>query len=79
MALAIRNRRNPPQPRYRMGTLTWTADRHGTVRTDDGESVEVTIPNGLWCWTGNRVALYRYPSGWVAVARMTAGPGLEYQ
>jgi hypothetical protein len=80
MALMMRNRREPPRPRYRMATLTWTADRVGQARMDDTqEVVQVTIPNGLWCRAGERVALVRYPGEWVAARRMVFTARLSFR
>jgi hypothetical protein len=77
--LWIRNRTPKPPARYRNATLTWTADRVGTARADDGATLNVILPNGLWCRAGDRVALFLYPDGWVAVHRICVGPALEYR
>lgn len=58
-------RRGRGGPAYRRGTLTWCGDRDGIVRTDDGHTLDVIIPNGLWPPAGARVALTKYPDGWV--------------
>lgn len=58
-----------PPRRTRVATLTWVDDRAGRARTDDGESLDVIIPNGLWPQSGDRIALVRYPDGWVVIGR----------
>ena len=56
------------------GTLTWAGDRVGTARADDGATLDVIIPNGLWPVAGQRVALCRYPGGWVVTGVWVSRP-----
>jgi hypothetical protein len=39
--------------------------------------VDVRLPDVLWLVTGDRVMLYHYPDGWVAVLRVVIGPALD--
>jgi hypothetical protein len=83
MALRYRNRPQPQQPRkrwpvrqiYRYATLVWTdGDRAGRARMDaDRTEVEVIIPNGMWSRVGTRIAMVRYPDGWVLAKRVVVG------
>jgi hypothetical protein len=58
-----------PDRQYPTATLVWSADRYGTAYTDGGAQIEVIIPGRLFCNTGDRVAMTRYPQGWVVIAR----------
>lgn len=60
-------------------TLTWAGDRVGTARLDTGGTLDVRLPDVLWLKAGDRVKLYHYPDGWVAVLRyrFTDIPGPE--
>jgi hypothetical protein len=75
MTLARRDRRQPTKPRYRNATVIQVRDRTATVRADGGAHLDVQVPNGLWLWPGNRVALARYPQGWVAVGGLAGSNG----
>lgn len=56
------------KPRYQVATLLWVGDRCATAVPDGNtRHVDVIVPNGLWVFPGNRVALTRYPYGWVVV------------
>lgn len=67
-----------PRPVLTPGTLTWAGDRVGTVRLDSGASVDARLPDVLWLRRGDRVMLYRYPDGWVAVLRVEIGRPLDF-
>ena len=83
MVLWIRNRgkrldARPGQPVLASGTLTWSGDRNGTACLDRGGSVDVVLPNALTGLpTGTRIALTRYPDGWVVVGWWASGPDLR--
>ena len=68
-----------PRPAHTPGTLTWAGDRVGTVRLDRGGSVDVRLPDVLWLRQGDRVLLYRYPDGWVAVLRVAIARSLDFR
>jgi hypothetical protein len=79
VALYLRDRKPKPKPRYRLATLLMTRDRFAYARADDGDLVKVVIPNGMWPSSGDRVALFRYPDGWVAVYRVVISPPLSHE
>lgn len=60
-------------------TLTWAGDRVGTARLDTGGSVDVRLPDVLWLRAGDRVLLYHYPDGWVAVLRIAIDRPLNFK
>lgn len=45
-------------------------DRSGLARLDTGGTVQAHLPDVLWLREGDRVMLYPYPDGWVAVLRI---------
>jgi hypothetical protein len=67
-----------PAPALRIATVTCSRDGWAHVREDDdalidddGRLVNVIVPAALvGLAPGDRVALYRYPQGWVAVGVM---------
>lgn len=71
-------RRWPVRQVYRFATLVWhDGDRHGRARCDnDNTEVDVIIPNGMWSRVGTRIAMVRYPEGWVMVKRVVVHPRL---
>lgn len=76
--------RNAGRQAYRYGWLVWAGDRIGTVRADDGDELDVIIPNGLWPPQGVRVALVLYPGqGWVVACLVSESrfprPGRQAQ
>jgi hypothetical protein len=46
------------------------SDRTGLARLDTGGTVKAHLPDALWLRVGDRVMLYPYPDGWVAVLRI---------
>jgi hypothetical protein len=70
----------PPaqQPMRVPATLIDVKDREGLARMDSGGVYRVFLPDVLWLREGDRVLLYHYPHGWVAVLRINIGPALSY-
>jgi len=66
-------------PRLYPATIIYAGDRVGYARFDDGGHVDVALPDVLWLRAGDRVLLFHYPTGWVAVQRMVIGPPLSYR
>jgi hypothetical protein len=69
-------RRQRKASRYTFAILTWVGDRVATATLDTGPKVDVVVPNGLWVFPGNRVALFRYPDAWTVVGGVTQQPHL---
>lgn len=64
----------------RIGKVIKTTDlgRQALVEIEGEPVAEMAdVPNGLWLFPGNRVALYRYPTGWAVVGGLTDHPGLS--
>jgi translation initiation factor IF-1 len=60
--------------RYLFATVEQVGDRRGRVRLDNGASIDAVMPDVLWLRPGDRVALYPYPEGLVAVLRVVDRP-----
>lgn len=77
-------RRTRPQPasqppQLTAATIVYAGDRVGYARTDAGAHVDVDLPDALWLRIGDRVMLFHYPTGWVAVQRMVIGEPLNME
>lgn len=73
----VQQRRPAGPPQLTAATIVEVNDRSGRARLDSDGYVDVTLPDALWLRPGDRVMLFRYPTGWVAVQRMVIGPALS--
>lgn len=60
-------------------TLIDVKDREGLARLDTGGVYRVHLPDVLWLRPRDRVLLYHYPDGWVAVLRIAMVPTLSFE
>lgn len=77
-------RNQSPIARRQRGAVAATitdviSDRTGLARLDTGGTVRTHLPDALWLRAGDRVMLYPYPDGWVAVLRIVIGERLDWR